>query len=150
RVARMTHVARHEDEFVYPSKGEHDPKGILAQGFGIHTHATGPVQDVEGVLSGAWANFAPSHSWHPAQRAVNLDGDQRRATMQDRLGRELETWVLGFGEHAIVARPERLAETVAKRLKDAAVLYEAAGSSRPPLAKARREPSPPISKRGAR
>jgi hypothetical protein len=59
-------------------------------------------------------------------------------TLQVRYCRELETWVLGFGEHACVARPERLRETVASRLKKAAARYVAPQQARPSVAKARR------------
>jgi len=116
------------------------PRSILAQGFGIHTYATGPVEDVEVVLSEPWATFALTHRWHPTQRAMRLEGGRTRVTLQVRLCRELETWALGFGEHARVMRPERLADIIASRLKTAADTYRPPRAL-PALAKARRQPA---------
>jgi predicted DNA-binding transcriptional regulator YafY len=139
RFARMSHVVKQEEEFAYPTKGEYDPKSLLAQGFGIHTYGTGPIEDVEVVLSGAWASFALTHRWHPSQRATKSDGGRVSVTLQVRLCREVETWVLGFGEHARVVQPERLREAVATRLKAAAATYEPLQAARPPLAKVGRD-----------
>jgi len=148
RFARMKRVERLDETFRYPSKGEFDPKSILAQGFGIHTFGTGTVEDVEVVLSGPWANFALHHRWHPSQRAVKLDRGRVSVTLQVRPCRELETWVLGFGEHALVMRPERLVEIVAARLRQAANAYDT--RSRPPIAKTGRNPGQGSMKRKAR
>ncbi|MFO0739628.1 MAG: WYL domain-containing protein [Labilithrix sp.] len=137
RFVRMAGVQKLDEAFTYPSKGEYDPKSILAQGFGIHTYGTGPVEDVEVILSGAWATFALTHRWHPSQRATKLDDGRVSVVVQVRLCRELETWILGFGEHAVVARPEGLAATVGGRLKLAAAAYEPSLRS-PSVAKARR------------
>jgi predicted DNA-binding transcriptional regulator YafY len=140
RFARMIRVEKLDETFSYPSKGEYDPRSILAQGFGIHTYGTGPVEDVEVVLSEPWATFALTHRWHPTQRAMRLEGGRTRVTLQVRLCRELETWALGFGEHARVIRPERLADIIASRLKTAANTYRPARAL-PALAKARRQPA---------
>lgn len=70
-------------------------------------------------------------------------------TLQVRTCRELETWVLGFGENASVARPERLAETIASCLKRAAENY-GARAVRPTVAKVRCQRAEPAKKRGVR
>jgi predicted DNA-binding transcriptional regulator YafY len=150
RFARMAHVKKLDEEFVYPAKGEYDPKSILAQAFGIHLYDAGPVEDVEVILSGAWANFALTHRWHPTQRATKLDGDRVSVTLQVRLCRELETWVLSFGEHALVVRPERLAKRIAERLKRAAATYAKSPGARPSIAKAERNVAERRLKRGAK
>lgn len=149
RFARMKRVEKLNVEFSYPSKGEYDPKSLFAQGFGIHTYGTGPVEDVEVILSGAWANFALTHRWHPSQRATKLEGGHVSLLMQVRLCRELETWILGFGEHARVVRPELLAKVVADRLAKAAGSYDTLAGSGPSVAKAARPPSDRRQKRVA-
>lgn len=138
RFARMSSIEKLEEEFAYPTKAEYDPRSILAQGFGIHTYGTGPIEDVEVILSGAWAKFALTHRWHPTQRAARLDDGRVSVTLQVRLCRELETWILGFGEHAIVAQPARLHETIAARIRAVAAAYEQGAMSRPSVAKARK------------
>jgi len=139
RFARMAHVQRLEEPFNYPSKGAYDPAAILAQGFGIHTYGTGPVEDVEIVLLEPWASFALSHRWHPTQRAVRLPDGTVSVMLQVRYCRELETWVLGFGEHARVMRPERLRQEIGSRLQKAAAVYQPAPTGRPSIAKTRRQ-----------
>jgi predicted DNA-binding transcriptional regulator YafY len=149
RFARMTDVEKLDDRFEYPSKGEYDPRGILAQGFGIHTYGTGPVEDVEVVLTEPWATFALTHRWHPTQRATRLGDGNVSVVLQVRLCRELETWVLGFGEQVRVSRPDRLREIIASRLNKAAASYEPSQrSARPSVAKA--QPSEHPRKRRAR
>jgi predicted DNA-binding transcriptional regulator YafY len=138
RFARINNVEKLDETFAYPSKGEYDPKSILAQGFGIHTYGSGPVEDVEVILSGAWAAFALTHRWHPSQRATKLADGRVSVVLQVRVCRELETWILGFGEHAIVVRPASLAEVVGQRLEKATALYAKSGASRPSVAKAKR------------
>jgi predicted DNA-binding transcriptional regulator YafY len=148
RFARMTKIDKLDAVFSYPSKGEYDPKSILAQGFGIHTYGTGPVEDVEVILSGPWATFAITHRWHPSQRATRLADDRVSVVLQVRVCRELQTWILGFGEHAIVARPASLAEVIGERLKNAAAIYAKTAGARPSIAKAKRPAaSPPANRR---
>lgn len=138
RFARMKKVEKLDDVFVYPLKGEYDPKSILAQGFGIHTHGTGPVEDVEVILSGAWATFALTHRWHPSQRATKLPDGRVSVVLQVRVCRELAAWILGFGEQAIVVRPASLVEVIGTRLNAATALYAKGSGSRPSVAKAKR------------
>lgn len=137
RFARMKDVERLEETFEYPSKGEYDPKSILGLGFGIHTHGTGPVEEVEVILGGAWANYALTHRWHPTQRATKTEGGRVSVSLHVRICRELETWILGFGEYARVVRPERLAQTIESRVRSAVANYEPEKVERPSLAKAR-------------
>lgn len=136
RFARMSSIEKLEEGFEYPTKGEYDPRSILSQGFGIHTYGTGAIEDVEVMLSGAWAKFALTHRWHPSQRAMKCDDGRVSVTLQVRVCRELESWILSFGEHAIVVRPARLQDTIASRVRAAAVVYGPHGG--PSVAKARK------------
>jgi predicted DNA-binding transcriptional regulator YafY len=129
RFARMKRVTALEDEFSYPQKGEYDPKTILAPAFGIHIFGSKPIVDVEVVLSGAWANYALTHRWHPSQRARRLDAERVSVTLKVQLCRELETWVLGFGEQAVARSPHELVEAVGRRLREAAAAYVETTSS---------------------
>lgn len=129
RFARMKRVKKLEETFKYPLKGEYDPNAILAQSFGIHISGTEPVEDVEVVLSGAWANYALTHRWHPTQRARRLADGSVSVTLHVRLCREIETWALGFGEFGVVMRPPQLARRVSERLTAAAAAYRSKSSS---------------------
>jgi predicted DNA-binding transcriptional regulator YafY len=136
RFARLARVEATDEFFQYPPKGQFDPNGLLAQSFGIHIHTTGPSETIEVVLKEPWANYALTHRWHPSQRATRIDNASVRVTLRVPLCREVETWILGFGECATVILPGRLRETVATRLTDAAAKYTEKGSM-PPIAKTR-------------
>jgi predicted DNA-binding transcriptional regulator YafY len=138
RFARMSAVERTTQTFSYPSKGEYDPTAVLAPGFGIHTSGDGLVEEIEVIISGPWANYALTHRWHPTQLLTKLDGGSVRVLLRVRLCRELQTWALGFGEHARVVRPEKLRDEVAARLVKANAVYAASSSAKPSIAKARR------------
>jgi predicted DNA-binding transcriptional regulator YafY len=139
RFARMKDVDATGETFVYPSKSEFDPKSVLSLGFGIHTSGTGPVEEVEVILSGPWASYAMTHRWHPTQQVAKLDDGAVRVTLRVRTCRELETWVLGFGEHARVIKPDKLRTEVAGRLVKASAVYEQPPPARPSIAKADRQ-----------
>ena len=138
RFARMTKIEKLDELFAYPSKSEYDPKSILAQGFGIHLTATGPVEDVEVLLSGPWASFALTHRWHPSQRAMRLSDGRVSVVLQLRICEELQTWILGFGEHAVVVQPAILVESIGARCEKAASIYRKAMRARPSVGGARR------------
>ena len=53
----MVRVEKLDAEFLYPSKGEYDPKSILAQSFGIHTYGTGPSSNHRGGTATGWKAF---------------------------------------------------------------------------------------------
>jgi predicted DNA-binding transcriptional regulator YafY len=145
RFSRMENVVRLSEAFVYPSKGEYDPRAILTQAFGIHIASTGPIEDVEIVLREPWATYALKHRWHPTQRAERLAEGGVSVTLQVRLCRELQAWILGFGDQAIVKKPDRLRDEVAARLRSAAASYPQL--ARPSLAKARVQAKPAVRKR---
>jgi predicted DNA-binding transcriptional regulator YafY len=123
RFARMQNVDAQASTFVYPTKIEYDPKNIFASVFGIHISVPGPPDDVEVVLSGPWANYATMHRWHPSQQARRLDDERVMVSLRVHLCPEVETWVLAFGEHAQVAKPQRLKKAIASRLRSAADVY---------------------------
>jgi predicted DNA-binding transcriptional regulator YafY len=142
RFARMSGVDATNESFEYPSKNEYDPRNVLEPGFGVHISGTGPMEDVAVVLRGAWASFARRHRWHPTQQVESGADGSVLVTLRVRLCPELETWVLGFGEHATVVRPPRLRELIAARLTKAAEVYSPGGqnqAARPDVRKARPE-----------
>lgn len=124
RFARFTRVQVTDESFQYPPKGQYDPQGLFAQSFGIHIYDTGPAETIEVILREPWASYALTHRWHPSQRAsMRDDGCSARVTLRVPLCRELETWILSFGECATIVQPEALRETIIRRLNDAAVSY---------------------------
>jgi predicted DNA-binding transcriptional regulator YafY len=148
RFARMSAVESSTDGFAYPSKNEYNPRSVLEPGFGIHIAGSGPIEEVEILLSGPWANYAKSHRWHPTQQVTERGEGSVAVGVRVRLCREVETWVLGFGEHAAVVRPLALREAVATRIRKAAARYARKSAQSPSVAKAKS--SSPSLRRGPR
>lgn len=136
RFARMSKVETRREIFTYPTKSEYSPRSLFDPVFGIHIANTGPVEQVDVILTGAWAKYALDHRWHSSQQTTRLDEERVRVTLLVRICPEVETWILGFGEHAHVVAPEALRATIVERLRKAAEPY-AKSPRRPALAKAR-------------
>jgi predicted DNA-binding transcriptional regulator YafY len=139
RFARMSNVDATEDAFAYPSKNEFDPRNVLDPGFGVHITGTGPVESVSIILRGPWARFARTHRWHQTQQVEPREDGSVAVTLRVRHCPELETWVLGFGEHAQVLAPQKLRDEIAKRLTNAAQVYASDQAVRPTVAKTSHE-----------
>ena len=134
RFARMKLVDAQRQAFAYPAKSEYNPRTVFDPVFGIHIGESGPVEDVEVVLSGAWATYALGHRWHASQQTKRLPDGTVHVFLRVRVCRELQTWILGFGECAVVAKPLLLQQQIASRLAKAHAAYpDALG---PSLAKA--------------
>lgn len=137
RFARMNEVTGQARGFRYPTKLEYDPLVLLAPNLGVHLSNTSDPVDVTFVLTGPWARFAETHRWHPQQRLKHLSAGAVEIVLPVRVCREVETLLLGFGEHAIVRHPASLRGAIGERLKAAAARYQSEG---PSIAKA--EPAP--------
>jgi predicted DNA-binding transcriptional regulator YafY len=135
RFARMSNVEVRRETFPYPTKSEYSPKSLFDPVFGIHIAFPGPIEQVEIVLSGAWARYALDHRWHTSQQTTRLDDDRVRVMLLVRVCPEVQTWILGFGEDAQVTRPEGLRALIAERIGKASELYRES-ARHPPLAKA--------------
>jgi predicted DNA-binding transcriptional regulator YafY len=136
RFARMSNVDAQRQTFAYPTKSEYSPRTLFDPVFGIHISGSGPVEEVEVTLSGAWAKYALDHRWHTSQQTARLEDGRVRVSLRVRLCPELETWILSFGESCVVTKPGELHERIAGRLAKARDVYAASPGSRPSLAKA--------------
>lgn len=135
RFARMSEVDATEESFVYPSKNEYDPLNVLEPSFGVHISGSGPVEDVAVILQGTWAKFVTTHRWHPTQQVESREDGSVTVTLRVRLCPELETWVLGFGENAVVLRPQKLRDSIATRLAKAGAPYSPTSANHPTIKK---------------
>lgn len=136
RFSRISSADTSSRSFEYPSRIEYDPREVLEPGFGVHISGSGPVEDVEIVLTEPWASFATNHRWHPSQTAKRNDDGTVTVRLRVRHCREVETWILGFGENARVVRPASLRDKISKRLLDAIAQYRRKVMPRPSVAKA--------------
>lgn len=136
RFSRISSADATSRTFAYPPRIEYDPREVLEPGFGVHISGTGPVEDVEILLKGDWASFATNHRWHPSQSAKRNEDETVTVRLRVRHCREVETWVLGFGEYAKVLHPDGLRDKIAARLRQGAARYQGRVPTRPPIAKA--------------
>jgi len=60
------------------------------------------------------ADDVRGRQWHVSQRLDPLPGGMLRLTMRLNSIEEAEMWVMGFGTHATVVRPNGLAERLRK------------------------------------
>lgn len=146
RFARMSSVERTAPPRDYPSRNEYEPHRLLKSSLGIHVGFGGTPELVEITLRGAWAAYARLHRWHSSQDIVEVDASTVRVRILVRLCPEVETWVLGFGENAVVEGPAQLRATVERRLRAATRQYPPT----PPLAKTSPQGEPAASKRRTR
>ena len=144
RFARITTFEATGESFEYPRKGQYNPHGLLSRSFGIHLAEAGPTESVTLRLTEPWASFALTHRWHLSQSATRADDGSVWLTLNIPLCRELETWILGFGECATVIAPTSLRHAVIRRLHNAAANY----ADGPSLAKTKGRPKAPKERTG--
>ncbi len=105
------------DRFEYPV--EYHPAEIAEGAVGL---IAGPRTRVRFFFGEKVARFVKRRKWHPTQRIRAVPGGIE--LVMDVSGTvELASWVLGFGEHAEVLKPESLRAQVAAELRTAAARY---------------------------
>lgn len=124
RFARISETEVCEECFPYPALNAYDPEVLLRDSFGIW-QGVGDAVTIRLRLQRKWAVFVRHHRWHETQRIVQeYEDGSVELELRVRLCPELEQWVLKFGEGAEVLGPPELRETIAKRLRLAANVYE--------------------------
>lgn len=117
RVARVL-SADVDKPFAYPT--EYHPAVVYRDAFGVFIPTAAP-EVVRLRLSAEWRTFIRTHRWHPSQE-VEADGLTVRVTVCP--CREVEQWLLSFGDDAEVLEPEHLREKIKHRLATARDVYE--------------------------
>lgn len=119
KVSRITGIEQTDKEFERP------PTFSLAaytQGaFGIFS--SGRYETVRVHFSNWAATNVREQKWHHSQNVVEDDGNELVAEYELTSTVEFKRWLLGFGRHAKVLKPKRLADDVAEELSEAARIY---------------------------
>lgn len=116
RVARVL-AADVDKPFTYPA--EYDPALVYRDAFGVFMPAAAP-EVIRLRLADKWKTFIRTHRWHPSQE-LEADGLTVRLTVCP--CREVEQWILSFGEDAEVLEPQAFRKKIAARLASASALY---------------------------
>lgn len=105
------------ERFDYPT--DYDPSRVYEGAFGI---ISGPRQRVRIFFDQSVARFVRRRRWHPTQRIRAVDGGIE-LTMHVSGAVELRSWILGFGDKAVVLEPPELRKQVVDELRGAADRY---------------------------
>jgi proteasome accessory factor B len=108
--------------FDYP-KGYH-PEQVTAGAFGL---TPGAPTRVRVFFKEKVARFVRRRQWHPTQKIRNVDGGIE-LSMEVGGALEVQSWVLGFGDQAVVLEPATLREEIASELGRAAAHYGASSN----------------------
>ena len=106
------------DRFEYPP--DYRPEQITEGAFGM---IRGELTRVRIVFDSKVARYVQRRQWHPTQHFRRTVGGGVEMTMDLRGTVEVVSWVLGFGERALVLEPAGLREAVAGELGRAAGRY---------------------------
>jgi predicted DNA-binding transcriptional regulator YafY len=82
----------------------------------------GERQTVRIFFDAKVARYVRRRRWHPTQRIVTVPGGVE-LTMEVAGSVEVASWVLGFGDKAVVLEPTALRDRVAGELRTAAARY---------------------------
>jgi len=83
----------------------------------------GKVQTVRARFTGWAATNVREHRWHQSQTIVKDHDDALEVTFTLSSTVEFKRWLLGFGRHAVVLKPRKLAREIVDELSEAARLY---------------------------
>jgi len=109
---------RKGDRFEYP--GDYRPEQLTEGAFGL---IRGEPTRVRIRFDGKVARYVQRRQWHPTQRFERAPGGGVDLVMDVQGTVELVSWVLGYGDKAIVLEPPSLRAEVAAEVQRAARIY---------------------------
>ena len=123
RFSRLRRVETSAAGFEYPGRNEYDPARLLRDSIGIFVDPSMLIADVSVKLAPRWRAYAATHRWHASQRCEPCPDGSTVVHLRVRLCRELERWVLAFGEDAEVLAPAEFRGLICRRLAAARATY---------------------------
>ena len=99
------------DRFEYPA--DYRPEQITEGAFGL---IRGEPTHVRILFDPKVARYVQRRQWHPTQRFRHVDGGIE-LSMEVRGTTELVSWVLGFGDKAVVGEPRALRQNLADEIE---------------------------------
>lgn len=94
----------------------------FGESMGVDT--TGTASEIILEFDSYEARWVRERTWHPSQRQERLKDGRIRLYLTVRQSPELMQWILSYGAHVRVLQPAALAEEVARRHREAAILYQ--------------------------
>lgn len=121
RFARIRKAESTSQVFEYPAVGLYDPEVVFRDSIGVWVDSV--ASEVHINLGERWATYLADHRWHPSQVVRPQPDGTFDVRLLVRINRELEDWILGFGEDVVVVEPTDLRERIAARLESAVARY---------------------------
>jgi len=121
RFSRILEIDPTGRTFTYPASSEYSPESVFRDGIGIFVDPE-PCRVVV-RLSSEWKTYAAHHRWHNSQRVQQRPDGYVDVELHIRPCRELQQWILKFGEDAEVLEPSWLRDKIAERVREAAARY---------------------------
>jgi predicted DNA-binding transcriptional regulator YafY len=110
----------------FETPADFDFDAYTASSFGVVAE---PASRVRIRFDRRWAVYVGERAWHASQRTTALEDGGLELVMDVAAGQELASWVLSFGDGAVVVEPEALRAEVRAMLERALARY--AGSDAP-------------------
>ena len=117
-VDRIQSLAATSDAFETPVDFDFD--AYTASSFGVVAE---PATRVRIRFDRRWAAYVGEREWHASQTTAVLADGGLELVLEVGAGQELASWVLSFGEGAVVLEPESLRDEVRSALEQALARY---------------------------
>jgi predicted DNA-binding transcriptional regulator YafY len=122
-VDRMTAIRATDDHFAVAADFDFDR--YVGSAFGVIAE---PATRVRILFDARWANYIAERTWHPSQKLTPQEGGCVELAMEVGGIDELRTWILSFGDGALVLEPTALRDAVARELAGALERYRRSAS----------------------
>jgi predicted DNA-binding transcriptional regulator YafY len=106
-----------------------DFERYIGSSFGVIAE---PATRVRILFESRWAGFVAERTWHPSQTLTATEGGRVELTMEVGGTDELRTWILSFGDGAVVLEPAALRDAVSRELEAALARYAEGGTPAAP------------------
>ena len=119
-LGRMSRLSLQDKTFTVPQ--DFEPDTLLNSGFGI-MYDQGEQTTVVLEFFPPVSNVIRERQWHPSQKFEMLPDKRLICRMEVNPSRELENWILSWGEFVRVLEPYYLANSIKERLSHTIKLY---------------------------
>ena len=126
-VERITKLEATQHRFAVAA--DFDFEQIVGSAFGVIMEPAAPVRI---LFDERWASYVAERTWHPSQKLTPREGGRVELAMEVGGTDELRTWILSFGDGALVLEPAALREAVRRELAGALSRYGAESGSTEP------------------
>jgi predicted DNA-binding transcriptional regulator YafY len=103
-----------------------DFEAYIGSSFGVIAE---PATRVRILFEPRWAGYVAERTWHPSQVVTPRDRGGVELAMEVGGVDELRTWILSFGDGALVLEPAALRDAVTRELASAFARYQAEGGA---------------------